>query len=111
MNRLERYGFVIDDNKSKFNEKFDSAFNGKKLNKIHIDLYTDKPYMLLSRAREENIKVSLKDGRIFLQCKDGTVIMDVLIDSVCKYAMKKNKRYYQFILAIHGIWYKIVVVQ
>lgn len=111
MNRLEQHGFVIDDNKSKFNEKFDSTFNGKKLNKIHIDLYTDKPYMLLSRAREENIKASLKDGRIILKCKDDTVIMNVPIDSVCKYAMKKCQRYYQFILAIHGVWYKILVVQ
>ena len=67
--------------------------------------------MLLSMLREKSTKVSLKNGRIFLQCKDGTAIMDVLIDNVCKYAMRKNKRYYQFILAIHGIWYKIVIAQ
>lgn len=109
MDRLERYGFVIDEDKSKFDTKFDSAFNGKKLSKIHIDLYTDKPYMLLSRVREKNINVSLENGRIILKCKDDTVIMNVPIDNICKYAMKKCQKCYQFILAIHGVWYKILV--
>ena len=47
--------------------------------------------MLLSMLREKGAKISLKDGRIFLQCKDSIVIMDVPIDSVCKYVMKKTK--------------------
>ena len=110
MDKLERYGFVVDENKSRFDIKFDNAFNGKNLSKIHIDLYTDKPYMLLSRVREKNISVSLENGRIILKCNDDTVIMNVPIENVCKYAMKKSKKYYQFILAIHGIWYKILVV-
>lgn len=106
MNRLERHGFVVDNDKSKFN----NVFNGKKFSRIHIDLYSDKPYMLLSRVREMNTSVFFENGRIILKAKDGTVLVNVLFDSICEYAMKKGTEYYQFILAIQGIWYKILVV-
>lgn len=37
-------------------------------------------------------------------------LVDVLFDSIREYAMKKRKEYYQFILTIQNIWYKILVV-
>ena len=106
MNKLEEYGFVVNNDKS----NLDNAFNGKKLNRIHIDLYSDKPYMLLSRIREMNAKINFEDGRIILKDKDGTVLVNVLLDSICEYAMRKGSRYYQFILSIKGIWYKVLIV-
>ena len=106
MNKLKEYGFVVGNDKSNFSE----AFNGKKFSRIHIDLYSDKPYMLLSRVRELNTSVSLENGRVILKAKDGTVLVNVLLDSIREYAMRKGTRYYQFIVAIQGIWYKILVV-
>lgn len=106
MNKLKEYGFMINDDKS----NFDNAFNGKKFSRIHIDLYSDRPYMLLSRIREMNTKVSFEDGRIILKDKYGTVLVNVLLDSIREYAMRKGSRYYQFILTVKGIWYKILIV-
>lgn len=106
MNGLKDFGYELATDKS----NFDKIFNGKSFKEIHIDTYANEPYQLLSRVIGNNIKIIHKDGRIVLKRKDGMVLVDVLFDSICEYAMKKRKEYYQFILTIQNIWYKILVV-
>lgn len=106
MEELVEYGFKIDTDKS----GFDTAFNGKSFKEIHIDTYINEPYQLFSRVIGNNVKIFHEDGRIVLRRKDGLVLIDVLFDSIYEYAMKKCKEYYQFVLSIHDMWYKVLVI-
>lgn len=90
MNGLKDFGYELSTDKS----NFDKVFNGKSFKEIHIDTYANEPYQLLSRVIGNNIKIIHKDGRIVLKRKDGMVLVDVLFDSICEYAMKKRKEYY-----------------
>lgn len=106
MNGLKDFGYKVATDKS----NFDNVFNGKSFKEIHIDTYANEPYQLFSRVIGSNIKIVHKDGRIVLTRKDGMVLADVLYDGIYKYAMKKREEYYQFVLTIQNIWYKILIV-
>lgn len=106
MDKLRKYGFEISTDKS----TFDEVFAGKQFNEIHIDTYSNKPYMLYSRMIQSNIRIALEDGRIKLKGKDGTVFVDVLFDNIYEYAVKKCSDAYQYVLSVCGIWYKILIV-
>ena len=106
MDELKVFGYVVSTDKTGFDEVFD----GRSFKEIHIDMYTYNPYQLFSRVIDNNISMLHEDNRIVLKRKDGMVLVDVLYDNIYEYAMKKCKEYYQFVLTIQNIWYKILVV-
>lgn len=106
MNKLIEYGFTVSTDTSTFND----TFAGKKFSKIHVDTYNNKPYMLFSRIRESNIKIALEDGRILLRSRDNTVLVDVPLDGICEFAVKKCEKYYQYVVSICNVWYKVIVI-
>lgn len=106
MDKLTRYGYTISTDTSTFND----TFAGKKFSKIHVDTYLNKPYALFSRIRESNIRVAFENGRILLRGKDNTVLVDVPLDSIYEYAVKKTKECYQYVVPVMGVWYNVVVV-
>ena len=77
MDRLGKYGFVADENKNKLGCIFDSEM----LSKVHIDLYTSNPYMLLSRIVEKNVDSIVENGRLILK-KNDQVLINILIEHI-----------------------------
>lgn len=106
VDKLKQHGFEISADTS----TFDDTFAGKRFSRIHIDTYSNKPYMLFARMVESSVRIALEDGRIVLRGRDGTILADVLFDSIREYAVKKCSRYYQYVVPIKDIWYKILVV-
>ena len=105
----EKYGFVEDVDKMQLNHIF-----GKKCFKIlHVDLYSDSPYMLFSRILEKNVLVDLEDGRIIIKKKDkhNTSIIDILFNNIEHCVVKQyNDSQYEVIFAIHNLCYKLLIV-
>lgn len=113
MNKLktfcEKYGFIEDVD----NIQLKHIFSKKCFKKLHVDLYSDSPYMLFSRIIEKNVLVSLEDGRIVIKKKDrhNTSIIDILLNSIKHCIIKQyNDTQYEVIFTIHNLWYKLLVI-
>ena len=105
MNKLEKYGFVYDENKSEFYR----IFNNSVFKKVHIDTYIESPYILLSRMIYKNAKSSIEDKR-FTLIKDDCVLVNVIIGNIDNCMVKKHNDYlYEFVFKIHNVCYKSVV--
>lgn len=105
----EKYGFVEDVDKIQLNH----IFSKKCFKILHVDLYSDNPYMLFSRIIEKNVFVSLKDGRIVIKKKDkhNTSLIDILLDNIEHCIIKQyNDSQYELIFTIHNLWYKLLVI-
>ena len=107
--------FVKDENNLKLKEVFK---NNIKLKDIHIDAYPEnplvtssEPFMLLLRTIEKNITVENDGDRLVLKKSDGfaTYIMNVLFSKITESYYKSSGSYFEFILNIQNIYYKITV--
>lgn len=105
MNRFEKYGFVRDENKENLKE----VFNENNIEEVHIDLYIEEPYMLLSRIIEKDIDTIVESSRIVIK-NNRVVLVDVLLDYIDECFVKKhNDMLYNFVFKIHNICYKFLV--
>lgn len=113
---LMKLGFAKDEKKLKLNEIFkDNA----KLKEVHIDIYptnplisSSTPYMLLSRTIEKKILVKNSGTRLVLKKNiDGydTYFMNVLLSEIKVCYYKISNGFFEFILNIQNIYYRIII--
>lgn len=115
---LIKFGLTKDENNLKLKEVFKDNI---KLKEIHIDTYPENPliassapFMLLLRTIEKKIVVKNDGNRLVLKKnidKFETHFMNVLFSSIseCYYKIIADN-YYEFIIKIQNIYYKITVV-
>ena len=107
MDKLKKYGFIVDEGMFKLKDMFRMG----KFAEVHIDLYMNNPYMLLSRARESRVKSLFENNRFILRRKDGTVIMNIALESIENCVIKQYApSHYQILFEIHNISYKLLVI-
>lgn len=113
---LMKLGFVKDENNTKLNEIFkDNA----KLKEVHIDCYptnplisSSTPFMLLLRTIEKKMLVKNSGNRLVLKKvvdRYDTYFMNVLFSEITECYYQGSNGYYEFILNIQNIYYKITV--
>ena len=108
-----KIGFVKDKNNSQLKEVFK---NNIKLKEIHIDIYPDNPlspstsFMLLSRISEKNAIVSI-DNRFVLKKNDKyqSHFINVPLSEISECYYKSLDEYFEFILKIQNIFYRVTV--
>lgn len=110
---IEKFGFVDDKNSLK-----EVLTNGTKLKEIHIDIYSENPlnpsssFMLLLRTFENNTTI-LNDGdRIIFKRNDKnkTYFMNLLFSKINECFFKSSENYFEFILNIQNIYYKLTIL-
>ena len=116
MQTIIKLGFVKDEQNTKLNEIFK---DNVKLREIHLDIYPTNPlvssplpYMLLSRTIEKKILVKNNGNRlVFKKNIDGydTYFMNVLLSEIKECYYKDSDGFYEFILNIQNIYYKITL--
>lgn len=107
MSKLERYGFAVDKYKSELN----LMFQNKDMKEVHMDVYMNDPYMLLSRVKESKVKSSLENGRMVLRRKDKTAIMNVVFDSIEECMVKQYApSHYQIVFKVHNVSYRLLII-
>lgn len=115
---LTKLGFTKDENDTiKLKEIFKDDV---KLKEIHIDVYptnplvsSSAPLMLLLRTIEKKILVKNNGNRLVLKKKvDGfdTYIMNILFSEITECFSKISNGYYEFILNIQNIYYRITIL-
>lgn len=113
---LMKLGFTKDENNMKLNEVFKDDV---KLKEIHIDCYptnplvsSSTPYMLLLRTIEKKMLVKNSGTRLVLKKvvdSYDTYFMNVLFSEITECYYKGSDGYYEFILNIQNIYYRITV--
>lgn len=113
--KITKCGFVEDENGLKLKEIFkDNTY----LKEVYIDIYSENPcvstavFMLLLRTYECNVAVLNDGNRIILKkCgKNEAHFMNVLCSKITQCFIKISESYYEFILSIQNIYYKIIVL-
>ena len=113
---LTKFGFVKDENNTKLNEVFK---NDIKLKEIHIDVYPTNPlisssipHMLLLRTIQNKMFVKNSGNRLVLKKSiDGydTYFMNILLSEIKECYYKGSDDFFEFILNIQNIYYRITV--
>ena len=116
MQTITKLGFVKDETNTKLNEVFKDNI---KLKEIHIDIYptnplvsSSTPYMLLLRTIEKKMLVKNSGTRLVLKKVVGnydTYFMNILFSEVAECYYRGSEGYYEFILNIQNIYYRIIV--
>ena len=113
---LMKFGLIKDENNFQLKEVLK---NNLKLREIHIDIYLENPlvsssapFMLLSRIIEKNALVSNDEDRLILMRDDGydTYFVNVLFSKIAECYYKTSQDFFEFILNIQNIWYRITVL-
>ena len=111
-NILIKFGLTKDKDNAKLKEVFK---DGVRLEEIHIDLYADnplinsvEPFMLLSRIIEKKMLIKNDDERFILE-KFDTYFINVLFSKITECYYKGLDDYFEFILNIQNIYYRIII--
>lgn len=112
---LMKFGFVNDESGAQLKKFFK---NDLKLKEVHIDIYPDNPlksstsFMLLLRTFEKNAVASNDGVRLIFKKDDKfeTHFVNILFSKIeeCFYNISDN--YSEFILNVHNIYYRIIVL-
>lgn len=113
---LIEFGLTKDEDNLKLKEVFKDNI---KLKEIHIDTYpenpltaTTAPFMLLLRTIEKRVIVSNNGDRLILKKnvdKYETHLMNVLFSKITECYYKICSGYFEFILNIQNIYYRITI--
>lgn len=113
---LMKLGFTKDKNNAKLNEVFK---DNVKLKEIHIDVYPTNPlvtslmpHMLLLRTIEKKMLVKNSGTRLVLRKvvdSYDTYFMNILFSEIKECYYKGSNGYFEFILNIQNIYYRIIV--
>jgi hypothetical protein len=113
---LMKFGLIKDKNNSKLKEIFK---NNSKLKEVHIDIYPDnplvassEPFMLLLRTIENNVITLTDEDRLIFQRNDGygTYFINILFSKIADSYYKTSEDFFEFILNIQNIYYRITVL-
>ena len=115
-NTLIKFGLTNDENNLKLKEVFR---DGIRFKEIHIDLYPEnplvtalEPFMLLSRIVETKMIVKNDGDRLILKKnidKFDTYFMNVLFSKITECYYKGSDGYFEFVLNIQNIYYRIII--
>lgn len=104
-----KYGFVADNDKTKIK----NIFNNNKFNNLHIEIYSNSPYMLLLRAVESNVLTEVKDGRIIAGTKSNegiTTVLNILLENIDRCFIKQyDDTRYEIVFSLLGLQYKMFI--
>ena len=113
---ITEFGFTKDESNTKLNEVFKDNI---KLKEIHIDIYPSNPlisssvpYMLISRTIEKKMLVKNSGDRLILKkVVDGfdTYFMNILLSEIKECHYRTSNDYYEFIINVQNIYYKITI--
>ena len=112
---LIKFGLTKDENNSQLKETFK---NNSKLKEVHIDTYSDnplvtssEPFMLLLRTIENNARVLIDEDRLILKRNDKyeTYFMNVLFSRIAECYYKNYNGFYEFILNVQNVFYRVTV--
>ena len=113
---LIKFGLTKDCNNSKLKKVFKDK---TKLREIHIDIYSENPivtsstpFTLLLRTIEKKVVVSNDNNRLILKKnvdKFETHFMNVLFSDMAECYYKICDGYFEFILNIQNIYYRIII--
>lgn len=114
-NILTKFGFAKDENNLQLKKIFQ---NNSKLKEIHIDIYPDNPmissgnFALLLRTQDDNVAISNDNNRLILKRCDKyeTHIMNILLSGIYECYVKEAVNYYELILNVQNIYYKINIL-
>lgn len=109
----EKFGFVKDENSLQ-----KVLVDGIKLKEIHIDVYPENPlnysssFMLLLRTSESNATISNNGDRIVFRRNDKnkTHFINLLSSKINECFFKTSENYFEFILNIQNIYYKLTIL-
>lgn len=113
---LMKLGFTTDENNSKLNEVFKDNITIKE---IHIDIYPTNPlvsssipYTLLLRTIEKKMLVKNSGTRLVLRKNVNnynTYFMNILLSNIKECYYKYSDGFYEFVLNIQNIYYRITI--
>lgn len=113
---FNKLGFTKDDSNIKLNEIFRDNI---KLKEIHIDCYpanplvsSSTPFMLLLRTIEKKILVKNSGTRLVLKKRIDsfdTHLMNIILSEINECYYKSIDGYFEFVLNIQNIYYRITV--
>ena len=114
-NVLMKLGFVKEENDLRLKEMIKAT---SKLKEVHIDVYPENPlcstnsFMLLLRTTENNAIISIDGDRLVLKRSDKyeTHFMNVLISKITECFSKICDNYYEFVLNVQNVYYKITIL-
>lgn len=114
-NTLTKFGFVKDENCLQLNEIFQ---NDSYLKEVYIDIYPDNPmiclkdFELLVRTYNTSVVVSSDYTRLVLKRCDRyeAHIMNILFSSISECYVKMAENYYELILNVQNIYYRITIL-
>lgn len=112
---LMKFGFVKEEDDSRLVEMIK---NKTKIKEVHIDTYPENPlissspFVLLLRASEKNVVITIEDERLIFKKGDKyeTYFMNVLISRITECFSKICEDYSEFILNIQNIYYRITIL-
>ena len=110
------YGFVKEEI-GLYLTKMSLLENNIMLKEIHIDVYPENPlapsscFTLILRASEKNATISVEGDRIIFKKNDvyKTHFINISSSKITECYSKKLDGYYEFILNIQNIYYKITI--
>ena len=114
-NTLMKFGLTKDVNNLKLKEILQ---DNVKLKEVHIDIYPENPFTtsslsfeLLLRAIEKEVTIENDGDRLVLKRNDSfkTYFMNVLFSSIVDCYYKISDYYFEAILNIQNIYYRIIV--
>ena len=114
-NTLTKFGFV----KQEYDYQLKELLEGSiKLKEVHIDAYSENPvvssssFMLLLRTSERNATVLIEKDRVIFKRNDNqnTYFMNILLDRITECFSKISDNYYEFILNVQNIYYRITII-
>ena len=114
-NILMKFGFAKDENNLQLKKIFQ---NNSKLKEVHIDIYPENPmissgnFTLLLRTQDDNVAILNDNDRLILKRCDKyeTHIMNILLSSIYECYVKEVVNYYELILNVQNIYYKITIL-
>lgn len=109
-----KISFVKDENNSQLKKVFENNVN---LKELHVDVFPDNPlfpsetFMLLLRTSEKNAFVTVGDDRIIFKRNDKykSYFMNVLLSEISECYYKNLENYFEFVLNIRNIYYRITI--
>ena len=111
-----KFGFAKEDI-GLYLDKVSMLGNDVRLKEVHIEVYPESPFnsfscfMLILRASEKNAIISVDGDRVILKKNDAyeTHFVNVLASKVSECFSKMSDGYYEFVLNVQKIYYKITI--
>lgn len=111
---ITKYGFIKEENDLHLKNMIK---NKDKFKEVYIDIYPENPFTssnfsLLLRTYEKNVRVLIDGDRLIFKRDDEyeTCFVNVLVSKITECFSKISEGYYEFILKIQNVYYKVTIL-